>query len=334
MQDADVGRHGVFPVYDDLAKDETNKENTDVPRRKKIIHLVNIVISALFAKQDIAEAYLQDRDEQITMSCMPSKETYKLFPYQLEFILMSNQVLRSIHYEGQVAKFIPMVKPTTSQALLIDSTTLYALFCSSKLSKRMYLQDFKGNHIKHKTANVLKYVVYGSFFSIDRLKDVIASYGMGLADRMHICPGSKTVRLYGSIGHFRLSHKNAEDEDKRELMVAVRDAKEHILLLRQEIRAYGKPLMGDMKVLIPFKPFVVGSKECCRNDFKDVGDAAVPKTQPDLPRALTLGLKQIGQNNGLATFTNSLNRKKKITAEGHSVLEIEEALAKNGLHQC
>ncbi|KAI8639924.1 hypothetical protein BD408DRAFT_420561 [Parasitella parasitica] len=114
---------------------------------------------------------------------IPSSETYHLLPCQLKFILMANQVLRSIGYEGQVAKFIPIVRPTTLHALLIDTTTLYALFCSSKLSKQI-------------------------FFNIDKLKSVASSYG------------SKTVRLYGSIGHFKSSRRNLETKSKLSPMKA------------------------------------------------------------------------------------------------------------------
>ncbi|KAI8641040.1 hypothetical protein BD408DRAFT_444619 [Parasitella parasitica] len=54
----------------------------------------------------------------------------------------------------------------------------------------------------------------------------------------------------------------------------------------------------------------------------------------NLPRALTLGSKQINQDTGLATFPNLLTRKKKTTEDGYRVLEIEIDLGKNILYQC
>ncbi|KAI8639707.1 hypothetical protein BD408DRAFT_471420 [Parasitella parasitica] len=51
---------------------------------------------------------------------------------------------------------------------------------------------------------------------------------------------------------------------KRGLMVVIRDTKERLQSLRREIYEYGKPLVDDLKNLIPFKPFTVGSKGCCR----------------------------------------------------------------------
>ncbi|KAI8639040.1 hypothetical protein BD408DRAFT_435499 [Parasitella parasitica] len=137
------------------------EKNTNASR-KRISQFVNIERSALFATQDITNAHLQDQDEQITTQksatiikitsfirpYIPSSETYHLLSCQLKFIFMANQVLRSIGYEGRAAKFIPIVRPTTLHALLIDTTTLYALFCSSKLSKRMHLRDFQGNYLR------------------------------------------------------------------------------------------------------------------------------------------------------------------------------------------
>ncbi|KAI8646353.1 hypothetical protein BD408DRAFT_428668 [Parasitella parasitica] len=106
----------------DDREDYEKGNNTNVSR-KRISQLVNIARSALFATQDITNAYLQDQDVHITTQesatiikitsfirpYIPSSETYHLLSCQLKFILMANQVLRSIGYEGQVAKLIPIV---------------------------------------------------------------------------------------------------------------------------------------------------------------------------------------------------------------------------------
>ncbi|KAI8644375.1 hypothetical protein BD408DRAFT_481351 [Parasitella parasitica] len=58
-------------------------------------------------------------------------------------------------------------------------------------------------------------------------------------------------------------------------------------------------------------------------DIKDADNADGSNTDETdilehltLPRALTLGSKQINQDTGLASFTNSLTRKKKTTEDG------------------
>ncbi|CEP15019.1 hypothetical protein [Parasitella parasitica] len=107
-------------------------------------------------------------------------------------------------------------------------------------------------------------------------------------------------------------------------------------------RPYGKPLVDGMKI-DTIKTFCCGQQGVLQKyDVKDVDDddsldrddADVPKTHLNLPRALTFRSKQANQGTGLVTFTNSMSRKKKTTAEGHSVMEIEKTLANNSLLQC
>ncbi|KAI8646351.1 hypothetical protein BD408DRAFT_410081 [Parasitella parasitica] len=78
----------------------------------------------------------------------------------------------------------------------------------------MYLRDFQGNYVKHKDGNAKKDAVFNSFFNIEKLKNVTSSYGIEFVHRIHILPGSKTVRLYDSIGHFKSSRKNPETKSK------------------------------------------------------------------------------------------------------------------------
>ncbi|KAI8643844.1 hypothetical protein BD408DRAFT_414298 [Parasitella parasitica] len=83
----------------------------------------------------------------------------------------------------------------------------------------MYLRDFQGNYVKHKDTNAKKDAVFSNFFNIEKLKSVTSSYGMEFINRIHILPGSKTVRLYGSIGHFKSTMK----AQKKELDKSLRD---------------------------------------------------------------------------------------------------------------
>ncbi|GAA5797905.1 hypothetical protein HPULCUR_003301 [Helicostylum pulchrum] len=115
---------------------------------------------------------------------IPSKANYSSSQYQLSFVLMANKVLKAIGYEGQVAKLVPIIKPSALHAFLIDTTTLYALFFSKKAQDRMYLQDFQGNTIKSITALANK--------------DAAADYGLVSSNRIHILPGLETVRVYGT----------------------------------------------------------------------------------------------------------------------------------------
>lgn len=174
--------------------------------------MLQIAKSALFSDQVITRARLWEMDSDFTQRevdamikilnflkpYIPSKVNYSSFPYQLPFVLMANQVLKAIGYEGQTVKFVPIINPSTLHAFLIDTTTLYSLFCSKKAQDRMYIQDFKGNTIKSITALANKDAVFSSFFDIHLLKEKAADYGLVFSNRIHILPGLKTVRVYGT----------------------------------------------------------------------------------------------------------------------------------------
>lgn len=129
---------------------------------------------------------------------IPSKVNYSSFQYQLPFDLMANRVLKAIGYEGQTVKFVPIINPSTLHAFLIDTTTLYSLFCSKKAQDRMYIQDFEGNTIKSITTLANKDAFFSSFFDIHLLKEKAADYGLVFSNKIHILPRLKTVRVYGT----------------------------------------------------------------------------------------------------------------------------------------
>ncbi|CEP12384.1 hypothetical protein [Parasitella parasitica] len=329
MRDADVSRHDSFSEDDHLTKDETDKENTGVPRRR-ITQFVNIVRSAMFSKQYVTEAYLQDQDEQITAQ---------------EFTTI-------INISSFIRPYIPSRKRIISVLILSSlsswPTKLYGSIGHFKLSHKSAEAEDKSSH--HADDDQLQITAFRGLKKVWRAK-------FEHQQKLLVLQRVQKTKL-----------------QKRELMVAVRDTKEHTQSLKQEIRAYGKLLVDYMKDLIPFKHFVVGSKECrgsvqeyrmdedvgwqtavfsgthngimkiteivfqIFDDVKDVedsddldrDDADVPKTHSNLPRALTLAPKQIYQETGLATVTNSLNRRKRTTAEELRVIEIEETLVLNG----
>ena len=154
---------------------------------------------------------------------IPDKDNYHLFQYQVPFVLMANQVLRSIGYDGQVVKLMPIIKPTALHSFLVDTTTLYALFCSKQCRQRMFVLDFKGNRIKQGSALANKDAVFSAFFNIDQLKKISSSYGLEFANRIHILPGLKTIRIYGTVDYIQQRQKKpkainksiAQDEDDR-----------------------------------------------------------------------------------------------------------------------
>jgi hypothetical protein len=130
---------------------------------------------------------------------VPGKENYNNIAYQIPFLLMANQVIRSAGYSKQAAKLTPLVSPCSLHALLIDTTSLYSMFCSSSANRRMEVYDYHANAIQPAaTALENKDAVFSSFFNIERLIAVSSSHGLVFANRMHILPGLKAVRLYGT----------------------------------------------------------------------------------------------------------------------------------------
>ncbi|KAG1111180.1 hypothetical protein G6F42_015105 [Rhizopus arrhizus] len=110
---------------------------------------------------------------------------------------MANQMLRSIGRESQVVKTTPIISSTSLKALLINTTTLFSLFCSKNAAKKMHIYDFSGPLIKSGTALAHEDTAFSSFFDIERLKSVTKSYGLEFANRIRVFPGLKAAsRLY------------------------------------------------------------------------------------------------------------------------------------------
>jgi hypothetical protein len=112
---------------------------------------------------------------------------------------MANQVLQSIGYNGQVVKLMPIIKPAALYSFLIDTTMLYALFCSTKCKQRIFVLNFKGNSIKQDLALAGKDAAFSAFFSIDQLKKIASSYELEFSNRICVLLGLKIIRIYGTL---------------------------------------------------------------------------------------------------------------------------------------
>jgi hypothetical protein len=127
------------------------------------------------------------------------KENYSNIAYQIPFLLTANRVIRSAGYPKQAAKLTPLVSPCSLHALLIDTISLYSMFCSSSANIIMEVYDCHANVIQPAaTALENKDVGFSSFFNIKRLIVVSSSHSLVFANRMHILPGLKAVRLYSA----------------------------------------------------------------------------------------------------------------------------------------
>ena len=192
--------------------------------RKRINQLKQITRAALFEEKTICKAYfvgklsnISDKEVEVILKIikfvkpyMASRATYHVFSHQIHFLLMVNQVLRSVGYHGQVVKLSPIIRPTNLHALWIDATTLHSLFCARKLEHKMVLHDFEGNVIRAASVTSQKDAVFSSFFDIDRLKTICAGYGLQFAYRMHVLPGLQCVRILGTRNYQKHKQKNKQ----------------------------------------------------------------------------------------------------------------------------
>ncbi|CEP12036.1 hypothetical protein, partial, partial [Parasitella parasitica] len=110
---------------------------------------------------------------------VPPGSKYDIMSYHLPFVLMANRVLAAIGYQGQTVQLAPTVKPTKLHALRLDTPTLKAIQSNSSA-----------------TSN--KDCVYGSFFDIGRLYEVTAGYGLDFSQNLHVLPGLKVAKIYGT----------------------------------------------------------------------------------------------------------------------------------------
>ncbi|KAL7325933.1 hypothetical protein PS15p_208349 [Mucor circinelloides] len=211
-------------IEDQLVQDEIKVEKSQDISKRRLNTLIGLTRSALFLKDDIPRPYIEKklnsaseqeidtviRIVQFVKPYIPAKANYRSFAFQLPFLLMANQVLRSIGRESQVVKITPIISPTSLKALLIDTTTLFSLFWSKNVADKMRIYDFSGHLIKSGTALAHKDAVFSSFFDIERLKSVTKSYGLEFANRIHVLPGLKAVRLYGEVTFTRRNTNTSE----------------------------------------------------------------------------------------------------------------------------
>ncbi|GAA5803146.1 hypothetical protein HPULCUR_008621 [Helicostylum pulchrum] len=109
-------REKADDLADNFVREEVNDEVIGDTTLRRIKRLLQIAKPALFSDQVITEARLREMDSDFTQRevdvlmkilnfvqpYIPSKANYSSSQYQLPFVIMANQVLKAIGYEGQV----------------------------------------------------------------------------------------------------------------------------------------------------------------------------------------------------------------------------------------
>lgn len=257
--------HDPSETEDLLIEDEIRAAITDDIPRRRLLELKSLLRSLLFDDKQISQKHLSSKLPGITdieattmikivnfvKPYIPNRQNYHMFAHQIPFVLMANQVLRSIGRAKQAIKLTPLTRPGNLHSLFVDTTTLYDLFCSSSATKRMEIRDYQGQVIKSaSTALDSKDAVFSSFFNIDRLKLVSSSYGLQFGNCIHVLPGLKCTRIYGTSlvsskskatkSKITLSASLTEDATKRLLVLkGEKSALENVLKkLRQQLKEF------------------------------------------------------------------------------------------------
>ncbi|KAG2205285.1 hypothetical protein INT46_009777 [Mucor plumbeus] len=170
--------------------------------------------SCLFEEKKIPKKHLTDKLDHNTdveastiikiinfiKPSVTDKKNYNNIAYQVLFLLMANRVIRSAGCPKPTAKLTPLVSPCILHALLIYNTSLYNVICFSSANRRIKIHDYHANIIQSAvTALENKDAVFSSFFNIELLIAVLSSsYELVFANRIHLLPGLKAVRFYGT----------------------------------------------------------------------------------------------------------------------------------------
>ncbi|CEI88592.1 hypothetical protein RMCBS344292_02975 [Rhizopus microsporus] len=190
--------------------DDDVQESTDITRRKmnKLRTITRQIIFKQFG-HIITERHLKNALPDIQsnelqgcvmianflMLCPPAMTDLHSVAQQLPFFLMASDLFQCIGYTKFIEKLVPMTSPTRLLALQINVPQIYSLFSSS-----MDIHDFNDDVItSRQIATESKDSVFSSFFGIDKINSLCASYDLKLAHNTHALPEVKTVRINGYL---------------------------------------------------------------------------------------------------------------------------------------
>ncbi|ORE06894.1 hypothetical protein BCV72DRAFT_327777, partial [Rhizopus microsporus var. microsporus] len=190
--------------------DDDVQESTDITRRRmnKLRTITRQIIFKQFG-HIITERHLKNVLPDIQpnelqacvmianflMPYLPTATDSHSVAQQLPFFLMANDLFQCTGYTKFIEKLVPMTSPTRLLALQINAPQIYSLFSSS-----MDIHDFNGDVItSRQIATESKDAVFSSFFDIDKINSLCASYGLKFAHNIHALPGLKTVRINGYL---------------------------------------------------------------------------------------------------------------------------------------
>ena len=129
---------------------------------------------------------------------IPSTANLQYLAYQMQFILLANDIFSACRYSQHITGMVPMPSSAKLHSLTLDAPTIYALFSTSKGRYDLFKEDHTVIR-DDKDATWNKPTCFGAFFSLQRINVVCSSYGLWFDHHIMVRPGCKTVSILGKM---------------------------------------------------------------------------------------------------------------------------------------
>ncbi|GAA5803914.1 hypothetical protein HPULCUR_009399 [Helicostylum pulchrum] len=251
-----------------LLEDERPLKNTDVNRNR--LNVLQTILRNLIYKYDgksISTKQIQDvsndineKEINVCKLIVDLIQPYSI-AFQIPFVLMANQVFNHAGYSKKALKICPITSPGHLNALPMDASAIYSLFCGNNTEdgvKKLEIYGFDGKVIlSRQLANEQKDVVFSSFFDLPEITNTAYSFNQKFNHVITFLPGLKTARVSGTLicdtsssnSCKVITQKNDSKVTPKQLSIsAKRDINDRIALLKTESNAIGLQLKNDVQI--------------------------------------------------------------------------------------
>ncbi|KAG2202176.1 hypothetical protein INT46_007691 [Mucor plumbeus] len=264
-------------VEDALVRDDINTEKTKDTPRRRIGQLLQVTRTALFQKQTVTRSYfemklknLDDKEFETIIKIVnfvkpyiPDKDNYHHFQYQLPFVLMANQVLRSIGYDGQVITSSYGLEFVNRIHILHGQKTIRIYGALDYIQQRQKKPEAINKPIaqdkdEDDTLNALnnRRSILETLFK-ERRKEldqfILTAKSVRASKRDWKNKVADRDKYYREAEMTKLK--------KRELMVGIRNVRQDLQSLKRQIYEYRNPSTPLTSTTSP-NPFIINSKPC------------------------------------------------------------------------
>ncbi|GAA5808079.1 hypothetical protein MFLAVUS_001461, partial [Mucor flavus] len=249
-----------------LLEDERPVKNTDVSRSR--LNTLQAILRNLIYKYDgksFSKNKIQDVSNDINekeinvckliidliQPYFPEKKNKYSIAFQIPFVLMAHQVFNSIGHSKKSLRICPFTSPGHLNALPMDASAIFSLFCGSNTgdgTKKLDIYGFDGNaFLLRQQASEQKDAVFSSFFDLPEIANTAYSYNQKFNHVITFLPGLKTVRVSGTLIRNTPSNSCKQSYTEQLSISARRDINDRIALLKTESNALGLQLKNAIQ---------------------------------------------------------------------------------------